>query len=117
MQVQDRTDIGVRVYGLAYAGAQLMAWILMICAMWRFIVGDFRHPISLLGLLVDHLGIERTALYWMDKPPMWSDGAIVLFQWPMYYVTGLALYVVAFLIIIGVFMNVNWLMTRSRKTS
>ena len=117
MQAQNKVDVGVRVYSLTYTAAQLVAWVLTICSMWRFILGDFRHPISLLGLLIDHLGIERPAAYWMDKPPTWSDGAIVLFKWPVYYVTGLALYVIALYIVIGIFMSVNWLMTRSRKTS
>lgn len=116
MQVEGKVEIGERVYALSYTAAQLVAWLLTIGVMWRFIVGDFRHPIYLLGLLIDYLGIERLSGYWMDRPPRWGDGAAVLFQWPAYYVTGLGVYTLAFLIISGVFHSVHQLMTANKKT-
>ena len=116
MQVQSKAEIGERVYALSYTAAQLVAWLLTISAMWRFIVGDFRHPIYLLGLVIDHFGVERLPGYWMDKPPSWGDGISVLFQWPAYYVTGLGLYTLAYLIISGVLHSVHQLMTANQKT-
>ena len=116
MQVQGKAEICERVYALSYTAAQLAVWLLTISVMWRFIVGEFRHPIYLLGVLIDYLGIERLSGYWMEKPPSWGDGIFVLFQWPAYYVTGLGVYTLAFLIISGVFHSVHRLMTANKKT-
>jgi hypothetical protein len=103
MKIQNLAGFRDNVYGLACAVAQLIAGLLMLVAMWRFITGDFRHPLSVVFALIDPSGKLSAFRYWINQPASLNDGPMALFQWPVYYGTGVYIYMVGLLIIILVY--------------